>query len=93
MRIMPGKFKRGMQKKRRFKKKPPWALRKKVCRFCSETSTMLDYKDSARLQKFLTEKGKIIPSRISGNCAKHQRALARAIKKARMISLLPYVSE
>ena len=80
-------------KRRGFKKKPPWALRKKVCRFCTEKAASIDYKDVSRLQKFLTEKGKIIPSRISGNCAKHQRKLARAIKKARAISLLPYVVE
>lgn len=68
-------------------------IRKKVCRFCSEKRSSIDYKDVPRLQKFLTEKGKIIPSRISGNCAKHQRQLARAIKRGRAISLLPYVAE
>ncbi len=87
----------------RFKKKKrrisPFAFRKKVCRFCVEKQSSpekrvyLDYKNASRLQKFLTERGKIIPSRISGNCAKHQRKLARAIKKARAISLLPYVTE
>lgn len=64
--------------------------RKKICRFCTDKVSMIDYKESARLQKFLTERGKIIPSRITGNCAKHQRQLTRAIKRARAISLLPY---
>jgi len=76
------KFKRSLQPRR-----------KKVCRFCQEKRTMIDYKDTSRLQKFITEKGKIIPSRITGNCAKHQRQLARAVKKARAIALLPYVKE
>ncbi|MBN1871377.1 MAG: 30S ribosomal protein S18 [Candidatus Omnitrophica bacterium] len=75
------------------KKRSSFAFRKKVCRFCQEKRTMIDYKDVGRLHKFTTEKGKIIPSRISGNCAKHQRQLARAIKKARAIALLPYVTE
>ncbi|MDP3789371.1 MAG: 30S ribosomal protein S18 [Candidatus Omnitrophota bacterium] len=68
-------------------------FRKKVCKFCVEKQEAVDYKNVPRLQKFLTERGKIIPSRISGNCAKHQRRLARAIKRARAISLLPYVAE
>jgi small subunit ribosomal protein S18 len=81
------------RRRTKFKRKPAYAIRKKVCRFCTEKRTSIDYKDVPRLQKFLTEKGKIIPSRISGNCAKHQRRLARAIKKARAIALLPYVAE
>jgi len=85
-----GKMAGGRGGKRR---KPPWALRKKVCRFCSEKKTSIDYKDTGKLQKYLTEKGKIIPSRISGNCAKHQRQMARAIRRARAIALLPYVAE
>jgi len=80
-------------KRKKFKKKSRFAFRKKVCRFCTEKVPLVDYKDTARLHKFLTEKGKIIPSRISGNCAKHQRYLARMIKKARAISLVPYVAE
>lgn len=75
------------------KKKPFYMLRKKVCRFCEDKKASVDYKDTAKLQKYLTERGKIIPSRISGNCARHQRELARAIKKGRAISLLPYVTE
>ena len=68
-------------------------FRKKVCRFCTERVTAIDYKDLARLQKFITERGKMIPARISGACAKHQRALARSIKQARFVALLPYVTE
>ncbi len=81
------------RRRRDFKDKPGTFFRKKVCRFCADKQEDIDFKNSARLQKFLTEKGKIIPSRISGNCAKHQRRLARSIKKARAISLLPYVAE
>lgn len=66
--------------------------RKKVCKFCGEKVKDIDYKDTGRLIKFVTERGKIIPSRISGNCAKHQRMLARAIKKARLAAFIPYTS-
>ena len=65
--------------------------RRKVCRFCADTSLLIDYKDPKSLRYFITERGKIIPIRISGTCAKHQRALTRAIKRARTIALLPYV--
>lgn len=65
-------------------------LRKKVCKFCIEKVTIIDYKDVGRLQRFITEKGKIIPRKISGNCSKCQRHLANAIKLARQIALLPY---
>lgn len=68
-------------------------FRKKVCRFCSEKVNHIDYKEVERLGKFLTEKGKIIGRRITGNCAKHQRALARAIKRARHTALLPFLAE
>ncbi|MDD5424602.1 MAG: 30S ribosomal protein S18 [Candidatus Omnitrophica bacterium] len=67
-------------------------FRKKVCKFCCEKINVIDYKDTMRLSKFITERGKIIPSRISGNCAKHQRILARAIKKARLAAFIPYTS-
>jgi small subunit ribosomal protein S18 len=63
--------------------------RKKVCRFCTEKSKP-DYKDQAALKYFVTERGKIIPRRISGNCAKHQRQVATAIKRARGLALIPY---
>lgn len=68
-------------------------FRKKVCKFCVEKVEEVDYKEVSRLQKFITEKGKILPSRISGNCARHQRRLAQAIKFARAIALLPFTAE
>jgi small subunit ribosomal protein S18 len=67
--------------------------RKKVCAFCVEKVTDIDYKEVARLRKYITERGKILPRRISGNCAKHQRQLTVAIKRARNIALLPYIAE
>lgn len=66
-------------------------FRKKICRFCSEKISLVDYKDVERLGKFLTEKGKIIGRRITGNCAGHQRELAGAIKRARHAALLPFL--
>ena len=65
--------------------------RRKVCRFCADKSLTIDYKDPKTLNYFTTERGKIIPRRISGNCAKHQRALTTAIKRARIIALMPFV--
>ncbi len=65
--------------------------RRKVCRFCADQSLVIDYKDPRSLKYFTTERGKIIPRRISGACAKHQRSLTHAIKRARTIALLPYV--
>lgn len=67
--------------------------RKKVCAFCAEKATFIDYKDAAKLRKFISERGKILPRRISGTCAKHQRDLTTAIKRARVIALLPYVTD
>jgi small subunit ribosomal protein S18 len=64
--------------------------RKKVCRFCAEKNAQVDFKDQATLKYFVTERGKIIPRRISGNCAKHQREVATAIKRARGLAMLPY---
>ena len=64
--------------------------RKKVCRFCAEKIKMVDFKDQNTLKYFVTERGKIIPRRISGNCAKHQRQVALAIKRARNVALIPY---
>jgi small subunit ribosomal protein S18 len=66
--------------------------RRKVCRFCADNSLTIDYKDSKTLKHFTSERGKIIPRRISGNCAKHQRELTAAIKRARQIALLPYLA-
>jgi len=67
--------------------------RKKVCSFCVDKITEIDYKDVARLRKFISERGKILPRRISGNCAKHQRQMTVAIKRARHIALLPYTAD
>ena len=64
--------------------------RRKVCRFCADKTLKVDYKDQGQLKYFLTERGKIIPRRISGNCAKHQREVATAVKRARMLAILPY---
>ena len=65
--------------------------RRKVCRFCADSSLVINYKEVRTLRYFITERGKIIPKRISGTCSKHQRALTRAIKRARTIAFLPYV--
>ena len=67
--------------------------RKKVCSFCVDKVTDIDYKEFNKLGRYLTERGKILPRRISGNCARHQRMLTRAIKRARNIALLPYTAE
>ena len=64
--------------------------RRKVCRFCADKTLKVDYKDQGQLKYFLTERGKIIPRRISGNCARHQREVATAIKRARILAILPY---
>jgi small subunit ribosomal protein S18 len=64
--------------------------RRKVCRFCADKALKVDYKDQGQLKYFLTERGKIIPRRISGNCAKHQREVATAVKRGRMLAILPY---
>ena len=67
--------------------------RRKVCNFCVEKSTYIDYKDVAKLRKYLAESGKILPRRMTGVCARHQRELAVAIKRARQMALLPYVAD
>lgn len=67
--------------------------KKKVCSFCVDKVEHIDYKETAKLRKFITERGKILPRRISGNCAIHQRQLTAAIKRARQIALLPFTSE
>ncbi len=65
--------------------------RKKFCRFCADKISHIDYKDLKTLEVFIKERGRIVSSRVSGNCARHQRELARAIRRARFISLIPYV--
>lgn len=66
--------------------------RRKVCRFCVDHVTDIDYKDVKTLRNFITERGKIVPRRISGNCAKHQRLLTQTIMRARFMALLPYTA-
>jgi len=66
--------------------------RRKICRFCADSSIVIDYKDPRNLRYFTTERGKIVPRRISGNCAKHQRMLTLAIKRARNIALMPFTT-
>jgi small subunit ribosomal protein S18 len=66
--------------------------RRKVCRFCADSNLAIDYKDFKTLRMFTTERGKIIPRRISGNCAKHQRMVSAAIKRSRNIALLPFTT-
>ncbi|MGQ4809693.1 hypothetical protein NKDENANG_03117 [Candidatus Entotheonellaceae bacterium PAL068K] len=68
-------------------------LRKKICRFCADKITLIDYKDVRRLRNLITERGKIIPRRISGNCARHQRQLTVGIKRARHLALMPFTVE
>ncbi len=67
--------------------------KRKPCSFCVEKQTAINYKDIGRLRKYVSERGKIVPRRISGTCAKHQRMLTVAIKRARIIAFLPYVAE
>ena len=94
-----GRKRRELGKKKRERKRfGSQGLKKKFCRFCvnkgdKDKVEPIDYKDVMKLRKFITERGKIIPRRISGNCAKHQRKLTIAIKRARYIALLPYIAE
>jgi len=67
--------------------------RRKVCQFCVDKVNQADYKEVGRLTKFLTDRGKILPRRISGNCARHQRQVTIAIKRSRQIALMPYTTE
>jgi len=77
--------KRAVKKERRPKRK--------VCNFCAEKLSDINYKDTPRLRKYISERGKILPRRISGNCTKHQRLLTTAVKRARVIAFLPFVAE
>jgi small subunit ribosomal protein S18 len=76
--------------KRAVKERRP---KRKPCNFCAEKAQDINYKDVARLKKFISERGKILPRRISGNCARHQRLLTVAVKRARVIAFLPFVTE
>ena len=76
------------------KRKPFGRRRKKVCVFCADKNhTGIDYKDTNKLKRYVSERGKILPRRITGNCAKHQRALTVAVKRARHIALMPYTMD
>lgn len=72
--------------------RPVRRSRKKVCSFCMEKAETIDYKDTAKLRKYISERGKIVPRRVTGTCAQHQRQLTTAIKRARTVALLPYTN-
>lgn len=67
--------------------------RKKICQFCAEKTEYIDYKDVDTLKKFVTERGKILPRRVTGTCAKHQREVTTAVKRSRIVALMPYVAD
>jgi len=73
------------------RKRESLIVRKRFCRLCVDKTNTIDYKDAKRLEAFITERGKMVSSRISGNCAKHQRRVSEAIKRARFLSLIPYI--
>ncbi len=75
------------------KKKERRPVRRKKCKFCLDRAEHVDYKDERRLRRFMTDRGKITPRRITGTCAKHQRMLSMAIKRSRIIALVPFVRE
>ncbi|MBN2851533.1 MAG: 30S ribosomal protein S18 [Clostridia bacterium] len=79
-----------MAEKEDFKYRKP---KRKVCQFCVDKVESIDYKDVSRLKKLISERGKILPRRVTGTCAKHQRDLTTAVKRARQIALLPYTAE
>ena len=82
-----------MEENKPAKKPMKRAPRRKVCAFCQEKVAYIDYKDAAKLRKFISERSKILPRRTTGTCAMHQRELTEAIKRARQIALLPYVTD
>ena len=91
-----GKEGRMMNKEANNNRRPNGKMRrsrKKVCVFCAEKAEGIDYKDVNKLRKYVTERGKILPRRISGTCAKHQRQITDAVKRARKIALLPFTTE
>lgn len=87
----PDRPDRADRPEKKFDRSEEKIIRKKRCRFCVDHVDSLDYKDSIRLRKNLTERGKIIPRRITGNCSHHQRQVAEAVKRARYIALIPSV--
>ena len=76
------------------KRRPSGGMRRKrVCQFCADKAESIDYKDVEKLRKFITERGKILPRRVTGTCAIHQRDVTTAVKRARIVALLPYVAD
>lgn len=73
-----------------FKRRPSGMRRKKVCQFCADKDKKIDYKDVETLQNYVTDRGKILPRRVTGTCAMHQRAITTAVKRARVVALLPF---
>lgn len=71
----------------------PRQIRKKVCKLCVDKIELIDYKDDRRLGRFITDRGKIVPRRISGACARHQKQITLAVKRARILALLPFTSD
>ena len=86
-------FEKGNRPEGGFRKRGGGRRRKKVCVFCGKENNEIDYKDVAKLRKYVSERGKILPRRITGTCARHQRMLSNAVKKARESSLMGYVFE
>ena len=82
-----------MSEERERPRRPRGRARRKVCSFCVDKVEHIDYKDINRLRRYVSERGKILPRRMSGNCAKHQRQLSVAVKRARTVALLPYTAE
>jgi small subunit ribosomal protein S18 len=87
---MPPRSRAKTKTKRSTKDRRP---KRKPCNFCADKAQAISYRDVTRLRKYISERGKIVPRRISGNCARHQRMLTTAVKRARVIAFLPYVSE
>lgn len=75
------------------KKRGGFRSRRKVCQFCANNTEQIDYKDVEVLKKYVTERGKILPRRVTGSCAKHQRQVTKAVKRARIVALLPYQAD
>ena len=86
-------YKRGRDGDKEGRGMRPRRSRRKVCAFCADKVEVIDYKDVNRLRKFVSERGKILPKRMTGNCAEHQRRLTISIKRARHVALLPYAGE
>ena len=85
-------FRRKDDKDKKKKRKPRPLNRRRQCRFCADKKLVIDFKDGRALTAFTTERGKLVPRRISGNCAKHQREVTEAIKRARILALIPYTA-